>query len=455
MVGGGAVHDYGSAPAVTACTLLYLFFLKKSSPLGGSSSLRGNFVYLSHGPRNSSSCIIFHLYVGSRDWILLGQDFYWSMKNLLLVAVALLCGFLASPALAQEVHQELQETVPAKVLEVVDQYERDILGTGASTTVQNLRIEILGGEKTGEVVSLENDMIMLEEGQHFYVNRLVAIDGIEYYIFKDVERRQGLLYLAILMTAVVLIFSGWQGARALISLVVSILAIIFLLVPALLAGYDPVWVSFVIAAVILAGTLFFTHGFHTRVVIAYLGTMAAVGVTCVLAWLSVSGLHLTGFSADASVYLNFSTGGQLDLAGLLLGSIIIGLLGVLDDVSITQSSVVQELKAANPTFGAKELYKRALRVGRDHVGSLVNTLALAYVGASLPLILLYARSDATFLEAINQEVVAAELARIMIGSIGLVLAVPLTTAIAAYYFRQRSVEAPPAVACAHGHHHHH
>jgi uncharacterized membrane protein len=376
------------------------------------------------------------------------------MSRLLVVAVASLLVLSGGvTAFAQEVHQELQETVRAEVLEIVDEYDRDIMGTGATTTVQELRAKLLSGSKAGEVVRFENDLMVLEVGDKIFVNRLIAIDGEEYYTFKDIERRPQLLILAIVLAVLVVVFARWQGLRALLSLALSALAIIFLLVPALLAGYDPALASFAIAAVILALTLFLTHGFGIYVRIAYFGTMAAVGVTCLVAWISVTWLHLTGFSADASVYLNFATGGQLDLAGLLLGGIIIGLLGVLDDVSITQASVVQELRRANPTLGVRSLYERGVRVGRDHVGSLVNTLALAYVGTALPLVLLYAQSQAPFLDILNQEVVAAELVRIIVGSIGLVLAVPFTTLVAAYYFFRRPVDKDSSPSC--GHHHHH
>lgn len=362
---------------------------------------------------------------------------------------------LGSVAFAQEVHQELQETVRATVIEIVSQSERDITGTNATTTVQELRIEVLGGEKKGEVATLENDLVVLSVGDTIFVNRLVTINGEEYYAFKDVERRPQLAVMTGLMVLLVLLFAGWQGARALMSLVLSGVAIIFGLVPALLAGYSPALASLVIAGVILSLSLFLTHGLKPRVVIAFVGTFGAVAVTCFLAWVSVGWMSLTGFSSDASIYLNFSMGGTLDIAGLLLGSIIIGLLGVLDDVSITQASVVQELRGANQSLGWSELYSRAIRVGRDHVGSLVNTLALAYVGAALPLVLLYARSDASFLEAINQEVIASEILRIVIGSIGLILAVPLTTLVAAWYFSRRSVDATESVSAGHSHHHHH
>ncbi len=356
---------------------------------------------------------------------------------------------------AQEVHQELQETVRAEVLEIVEESERDIMGTNTTTTVQTLRIELLDGEKVGQVATLENDLLVLSVGDTIFVNRLVAIDDTEYFIFKDVERRPQLLYIGILMIGLVLLFAGMQGLRALVSLGISITAIIFLLVPALLAGYSPALASLAIAGVILGVSLFLTHGFGPRVVIAFFGTFSAVMVTCLLAWLSVDWLRLTGFASDASVYLNFSTGGTLDFAGLLLGSIIIGLLGVLDDVSITQASVVQELRGANNTLSFTELYTRAIRVGRDHVGSLVNTLALAYVGAALPLVLLFARSDASLILSINQEVVASELLRIMVGSIGLILAVPFTTALAAWYFSNREVTTVEGELHTHAHHHHH
>jgi len=168
-------------------------------------------------------------------------------------------------------------------------------------------------------------------------------------------------------------------------------------------------------------------------------------------------MRLSGFGSDASVYLNFATDGKLDFAGLLLGSIIIGILGVLDDVSITQSSVVQELKAANPALQGKELYTRAIRVGRDHVASLINTLALAYVGVALPLVLFLSTSEAPLGQLFNQEIVAAEIVRIIIGSIGVILAVPFTTALAAWWFGTRGVregEVVPTAPCGHRHHDH-
>lgn len=364
--------------------------------------------------------------------------------------------FIPVASQAQEVYQELQETIKAEVIEVVKEYERDITGTGASTTVQELRIQLKEGEKAGEVVALENDLVILEKGDEIFVNRIVMIDGTEYFSFKDVERRAPLILIIFIFFALIIWLSGFQGLRAIFSLGLSIAAVIFLLVPALLAGYSPTWSSLVIAGLILSVTLFLTHGFKPRVVIAFFGTFSAVFITCLIAWVWTEWMRFTGFSNDAAVYLNFATSGQLDLAGLLLGSIIIGLLGILDDVSITQASVVQQLRNANPNFGLKDLYSRAIQVGRDHVGSLVNTLALAYVGAALPIILLFAHSESSLIALVNQEVIAAEILRIMVGSIGLVLAVPLTTLMAAWYFKDKKPEKLEADigADSHGHHHH-
>lgn len=354
---------------------------------------------------------------------------------------------------AQQVFQEMKEVVPATVLEVLDQREEEIFGTGTMTEVQDILVRLEGGARAGEEVSFENDLVMLEAGDKIFINRLETIDGTTYYTFKDVNRKWPLLTLTAVFVGLLLWFAGWQGIRALVSLMVSVAAVLFLLVPALLAGYDPALASLLIASIVLAAVLYGTHGFSARSSIAFGGTLTAVVVTCGLAAVWVGAMRLTGFADDAAVYLNFSTGGSLDFAGLLLGSIIIGVLGVLDDVAITQAAVVQELKHANATLSGFELYRRAIRVGRDHVGSLVNTLALAYVGASLPLVLLMARTESDFFTIINQEIVAAEYVRIIIGSIGLVLTVPLTTALAAWWWHNRTVD--EVIDVSHGHHHHH
>lgn len=363
-------------------------------------------------------------------------------------------GLFVVPSLAhsQSAYEELQAILKAEVVDITDERVVPIMGTDASTTVQTIEARIDEGDRQGEVITFENDYVTLSPGDNIYLTHVRSIDGIETYIFKDVNRQGATWLLFGLFVLLLVVFAGKQGVRALLSLGLSVGAIIFLLIPALLAGYEPVLASFVIASLILAIVLFGTHGLNAMATLAFIGTFSAVLCTSIIAWVFVRMMRLTGFGSDASVYLNFATRGELDFAGLLLGSIIIGILGVLDDVSITQVSVVQELKHANPGLGIRDLYQRAIRVGRDHVGSLVNTLALAYVGAALPLVLLFATSEASVWFSLNQEVVSAEVARIIIGSMGLILAVPLTTIVAAWWFANHKVD--DRLISSHGHHHH-
>lgn len=344
--------------------------------------------------------------------------------------------FLFVPYLvgAQEVHQELKETVRAEVIEILSETPKDIIGTDTEAIVQAVEVKILEGIRTGDRVTFENDLLRLEKGDSIYVNRLVSIDGVEYYTFKDANRIPILILLAACFVLVLALFSGFHGLRALLSLGLSIVLLFAILVPLLLKGFSPVIVSLFVAGPILAVTLFLTHGVRPVSVIAFFGTLSAVIVTAILASVWVTLAHLTGLSSDEAIYLNFGTQGRLDFGGILLGSIIIGILGILDDVAITQASVVRELKLANAELRSRELYARALRVGRDHVGSLVNTLSFAYIGASLPLVLLLTVAQSGLVLSINQELVAVELIRILLGSIGLILAVPFTTAVAVWWY---------------------
>ncbi len=354
------------------------------------------------------------------------------MKYLVVIAL------ISTPfvGLAQEVHQELQETVRAEVIKILDEEERDIAGTGATTVVQEVLIEVKGGLREGEKVSFFTDLMPLEVGDNIYVNRLVGIDGVEYFDFKDVDRSFSLVSLGLLFAVLLVVFAGKHGVRSLASLALSVFILFFVLVPLLLEGHSPVLVSVAVAGPVLAAMLLLTHGLNSRTYIAFFGTFGAIILTSLLALVWVASARFTGLTDDAAIYLNFSTKGTLDFSGLLLGSILIGILGVLDDVAITQASVVGELKHANGTLSFKELYVRALRVGRDHIGSLVNTLSFAYIGVALPLVLLLVKAESDLVMSLNQERVAVELVRILIGTIGLILAVPLTTLIAAWWYER-------------------
>jgi uncharacterized membrane protein len=356
------------------------------------------------------------------------------------------------PLHAQEPFQDLIEVVDAEVVKILKEEEREIIGTETTATVQEVEAHVTSGQKNGATVTFENDVTEVRVGDRIKLQHLTSIDGGEYYLLKDFNRLRTLAYLGITFVAVLWFVAGKKGVRALLSLCVSIGIIVYALLPLLLAGYDPVLISVGVAGLILSVAIFATHGFGAHARIAFLGTMIAVLATGALSVVWVSLARLTGFASDAAIYLNFSTHGALDFSGLLLGGILIGVLGVLDDVAITQASVTIELVRANATLSGVELYRRALRVGQDHIGSLVNTLALAYTGVSLPLLMLFARTDSGFFDIVNQEVVASEIVRTLVGSLGLMLTVPATTFIAVWYVRRYGV---PHDDDGHAHHHGH
>jgi len=357
------------------------------------------------------------------------------MKKVLLMGVCAVISFLPLTVLAQEIHQDVQGVWRARVTEVVEQERRNIPGTNTDTLYQKIEAEILEGEKKGDIVTIENDYLELKKGDAFFLFHTIDINDIERYSVRDVDRRFTLGLFVGLFIFVILAFGGKQGLRSLLSLAGSFFVILYVLVPSLLGGFPPVPTSIAIAAVILFLAIFLTHGFNRESLVAFIGTVSGVILTGVLAYFGVKFAHLSGFASDESVYLNFATRGGLDFSGLLLGGIMIGVLGVLDDIAVTQSAVVSELYSSAPNLSKSEVYKKALRVGKEHVGALVNTLALAYTGASLPLLLLFSNSESSFLSIINQEIFATEIIRTIIGSIGLILTVPITTLLAVYMLK--------------------
>ncbi len=184
------------------------------------------------------------------------------------------------------------------------------------------------------------------------------------------------------------------------------------------------------SSIVIVGS-YVTHGFSRMTTTAVLGMIATIALTGIIASIAITETRLTGFADDAALYLNFNVRGSIDLAELLLGGIIIGLLGVLYDAAIGQSVAVEELSRAGAHLSRYELYRRALRIGREHIGALVNTLAIAYVGASLPLLLFfYTGNTSSIVSIINRELIATEIIRVLVSSIGVVLVVPITTFIA-------------------------
>ena len=251
-----------------------------------------------------------------------------------------------------------------------------------------------------------------------------------YYNIRDLERTRPMLLLVALFVLAVVAFGRWQGVRSLLGLGLSFLVIVGFVVPAILRGRSPVPVALVGAMAIMLVSLYLAHGPGRKTTAAVVGTALALGLTAALAAAFVGVAALTGLASEDALNASFAVGG-LSLRGLLLAGIILGGLGVLDDVTVSQASLVFELRRADPAAGFGELVRGSLAVGRDHVAATVNTLFLAYVGASLPLLVLFVTSGDAFGTVATAEAVAVEVVRTLCGSVGLIAAVPLTTVLAA------------------------
>jgi uncharacterized membrane protein len=346
----------------------------------------------------------------------------------------------AFPVHAAEMPQSSVTNELAKVISIIEEEQRPIPGTGTNGLFQTLRAEILEGTNKGSVVTVQNDYLALKVGEKFYMLHTIdASENLDIYAVFEPYRMPQLLALAGLFVLIVLVFGGLQGMRALLSLAASFFFIGYLLLPGILHGFPPILVAMGVSALIVLLSSYVTHGFNKVTTSAVLGMLATIALSGLLAYFAIDLTRLSGFSSEEAVALNFDTAGSINFAGLLLGGVLIGLLGVLYDAAIGQSAAVDELSHAAPEASRKQIYKQALRIGREHIGALVNTLAIAYVGVSLPLLLLFYRlsPDTSFMTTINREIFATEIVRAMIGGIGIVLAVPITTLIASHLLVSR------------------
>ncbi|MBB5959460.1 putative membrane protein [Saccharothrix tamanrassetensis] len=251
------------------------------------------------------------------------------------------------------------------------------------------------------------------------------------YQLADFQRGVPMVLLVVLFVAAVLLLGRWRGLAALGALALSFVVLVLFVLPAILAGEDPLSVAVVGAGLIMFVVLYLTHGVSARTSAAVLGTLVSLALIGVLGVVFSAFGKLTGLDQDTANLVSL-LGHGIDTRGLLLAGTIIGALGVLDDVTVTQTSAVWELRRANPSLGFRELYAAGSRIGRDHLSSVVNTLVMAYAGTALPLLLAFSLSGRDLGEILTAQQVAQEVVRTLVGSIGLVAAVPITTALAAF-----------------------
>ncbi|MBN2387054.1 MAG: YibE/F family protein [Anaerolineales bacterium] len=328
------------------------------------------------------------------------------------------------------------ETVRARVARVIEEGLIDL--GGIEQPYQIMQVEILEGEYQGVLIEVDYGRRQVRpEGMRFGPGDEILItlglrqDNLLVAYYADAVRWRPLLVLFGVFVAATLLISRWKGLRSLLALAFSLLVIVGYIIPHILAGEDPVRVSIIGSVILLGVTLYLTYGWNLKTHAAVASMVLVLVVTGTLAYLFVVFTRLTGVGTEEALFLFQVPGLQVNLRGLVLGGMIIGALGVLDDLVTTQAAAVFELHATDPTLGLKALFARAMRIGRDHVAATVNTLVLAYAGASLPMLLLFTLARGNYAYLVNLETVAEEIVRTLVGSLGLIAAVPLSTLVAA------------------------
>ncbi|MBZ6205367.1 YibE/F family protein [Streptomyces olivaceus] len=300
--------------------------------------------------------------------------------------------------------------------------------------------------RTFEEIVQPDQSRQLHEGQKVVVAYEPSAPKDLQYSVTDINRRLPLALLAGIFALAVVVVGRLRGLMALVSLAISFLLLNFFILPAILQGSNPLLVAVIGSSAIMLIALYLCHGLSARTSVAVLGTLISLLLIGVLGSLFIGWAALTG-NTDDNTGLIHGLYPSIDMSGLLLAGVIIGSLGVLDDVTVTQTSAVWELHEANPTMGWRGLYRAGIRIGRDHIASVVNTLVLAYAGAALPLLLLFSIAQSGVGTVANSELVAEEIVRTLVGSIGLVASVPVTTALAALVVSaDRPAERPVAEA---------
>ena len=267
-------------------------------------------------------------------------------------------------------------------------------------------------------------------GDEVYVLLSKAPNNVVNAYFDDYVRTTPLSILFLAFVLSIVILGRWKGLRSLIALAFSMLMIVEYVIPHILAGEDPVRVSLIGSMILLGTTLYLTYGWNLKTHASVLSMLLSLLLAGALSLLFVTVTRLTGYGDENSLFLMQQSSIQIDPRGLLLGGMIIGALGVLDDLVTSQSAAVVEIHDANPSLGFASVFQKAMRVGQDHVAATVNTLVLAYTGASLPLLLIFTLANGRFTYFINSEFLAEEIVRTLAGSLALIAAVPISTLIA-------------------------
>jgi uncharacterized membrane protein len=324
------------------------------------------------------------------------------------------------------------------------------IGSGPGTKVKcaHLAVTLTSGpdQGNGEKIDVDPTVVKagIQPGDDLRLARFRAIGGLPAsYVFADFARSTTLIGLAVAFALLVVAVARFRGLAALLGLVLSFVVLIKFMIPALLAGENALAVAVVGSAAIMFVLLYLAHGISIRTTTALIGTLFGLGASAALGTWAVGAAHLTGAGNEDNLTLS-AVAGHVQLSGLLLAGVIVASLGILNDVTVTQASAVWELRAANPDATPAQLFSGAMRIGRDHIASTVYTIVFAYAGAALPVLLLINISQRPLETILTGEAISEELVRTLVGSIGLVLSVPLTTAVGVTLVRYARGSAAPA-----------
>jgi uncharacterized membrane protein len=352
---------------------------------------------------------------------------FWLCLFFLLFIPFLGTKIYAAPSSLQE------EILEGKILGSIK--EDVITQEGKQYLYQELKVLIVKGSLADKEVIIEVGNIPLvgqpkyKAGDEVLISYSHDFEGKEVFYITEFVRRKPLVWLFFLFVILAVVVGKWRGLSSLLGLGISFLVIFTFILPQIYAGRDPVFIAIVGSLLIIPFTFYLSHGFNKKTTMAMMGTFIALVITGLLAKFFIEVTKLTGYASEEAAFLYVAKEG-VNIRGLILAGIIIGTLGVLDDITISQAAIAQQLRAANPKISHKEQFWRAMDVGRDHIASMINTLVLVYTGAALPLLLLFTTNSHPFTEVINYEVIAEEIIRTLVGSIGLIAAVPITTFLA-------------------------
>jgi len=327
-----------------------------------------------------------------------------------------------------------------KVIDITAQGEND-LGAGSIDEFQTVQVELLSGPEAKKIVTIEYTVAKPNfERQKLHKNDTVVVGltddvrGRTYYVL-DIFRLPIVLIFFVLFFVLSTVFGRGHGARSVLGLGVSLAILVLFVVPRIFAGDNPALICGLGSAMIAVVSILLAHGFYKRSFVALAATLLVLALAFVLAAIAVKLTALSGGGTEEAMFLQINYLSGLDLRGLLLGSMVIGALGVLDDVTTAQVASVEEIHNANGSLDAWELFARGSSIGREHIASLINTLALAYVGASFPIFLLFsAPGNPPLWVLLNTELIMEEAVRALVGGSALILAVPISTAFAAFIF---------------------